>query len=84
MATETCAHAVKDRNGSNYVHGRTQLFAWTSTDVPRPPRGGGDQALEEDTELEAMEDEEVVEGEVSVAEGMGFQEEVVAGQEQLL
>ena len=46
--------------------------------------GGGDQALEEDTELEAMEDEEVVEGEVSVAEGMGFQEEEVAGQEQLL
>ena len=43
-----------------------------------------DQALEEDTELEAMEDEKVVEGEVSVAEGMGFQEEEVAGQEQLL
>ena len=41
-----------------------------------------DQALEEDTELEAMEDEEVVE--VSVAEAMGFQEEEVAGQEQLL
>ena len=31
-----------------------------------------------------MEDEEVVEGEVSVAEGIGFQEEEVAGQEQLL
>ena len=77
-ATTFVRHAVKDSNGSNYV--RTQLFAWTSTNVSRPPS----QALEEDAELEAMEDEEVVEGEVSVAEGMGFQKEEVAGQEQLL
>ena len=53
---------------------------------PALQQGGGDQALEE-----AMEDGEVVEGEVSevegdvsVAEGMGFQEEEVPGQEQLL
>ena len=61
------------------MHGRAQLFAWTSSRVPMFPalqEGAGDQALEEDTE--------VVEGEVSVAEGMGFQEEEVAGQEQLL
>ena len=52
---------------------------------PRGGRGSGHQALEEDTELKkAMEDEEVVEGEVSVAEGMGFQEEEMAVQEQLL